>query len=86
MELSAPSRYATWEDSLVESTKSQNITVSCRRSASGVGGATGAASLCAGATSGVAGGSTGEGVVGALDVPPVQTSTRPSSSTANFFA
>src|SRR5215471_552813 len=48
------------------------MTVSCRRSASGVGGATGVVSPCAGETSGVAGSGTGEAVVGALDVPPVQ--------------
>ena len=46
----------------MESTRSQNITVSWRRSASGVGGATGAASPCAGETSGVAGSGTGEAV------------------------
>src|SRR5438874_8216031 len=83
------SRYSSgssWEDNLVDSARSQNITVSCLRSASGVGGATGAASPRAGETSGVAGSGTGEAVGGVLDVPPAQTSTLPSSSTASFLA
>ena len=40
------------------------------------------ASPCAGEMSGAAGSGAGAVVGGALDVPPVQTSTRPSSSTA----
>src|SRR4029453_6610890 len=82
------SRYSSgssWLESRVESTRSQNITVSWRRSASGGEEPTGEASLCAGETSGVAGSEAGEAVIGALDVPPVQTSTRPSSSIASFL-
>ena len=50
------------------------------------GGRAGEAPPCAGETSGVAGSGTGEAVGGALDVPPVQTRTRPSSSTARCLA
>ena len=47
---------------------------------------TGEASPCGEATADVAAGGTGEAVVGALDGPPVQTRTLPSSSTASCLA
>src|SRR5215831_10718986 len=87
------SRYSSgssWLESLVESTRLQNITVSWRRSASGVREVTtgDAASTDGVAWVGVDGMDWrgGEGVSVVPSTLPVQTSTRPSSSTASFFA
>ena len=64
------------EESAVESTRSQNITVSWRRSASG-------GEEAAGRGAGTDAGAAGEtGVVGS----PIQTRTRPASSTARLLA
>src|SRR5262245_38974173 len=52
------SRYSSgssWEESFVESTRSQNITVSCRRSASDVWDATDREAICVGCAGGVVG-------------------------------